>query len=87
MPRLVGPSKAKELILTANIIDGVEAEKIGLVNYVVEQNEESTKAYDRSLELAQAMLPQGPIALRMAKMAINRGMEVTLGFFQYVDEF
>ena len=78
MPRLVGPSKAKELIFTARILDGLEAENIGLVNYVVEQNEEGNMAYNKALELASEMLPQGPIAIAMAKNAINRGIEVTV---------
>lgn len=74
LPRLIGPSKAKELIFTARVVDGTEAEEIGLVNYVVEQNE----AYQKALELASEILPQGPIALKMAKNAINRGIEVDL---------
>lgn len=78
MPRLVGPSKAKELIFTARILDGLEAEKIGLVNYVVEQDEGGAMAYNKALELASEMLPQGPIAIAMAKNAINRGIEVNI---------
>ena len=65
-------SKAKELIFTARILNGVESEKIGVVNYVVDDNE----VYKKALEIATEILPQGPIALKMAKNAINRGMEV-----------
>lgn len=74
LPRLIGPSKAKELIFTARVVNGTEAEEIGLVNYVVEQN----AAYQKALGLASEILPQGPIALKMAKNAINRGIEVDL---------
>ena len=74
MPRLIGVSKAKELIFTASILNGEQSEEIGLVNYVVDENQ----AYNKALEIASEILPQGPIALKMAKNAINRGMEVGL---------
>jgi methylglutaconyl-CoA hydratase len=69
---LVGIAKAKELIFTARILNGEQCEEIGLVNYVVDENQ----AYKKALEIASEILPQGPIALKMAKNAINRGMEV-----------
>ena len=56
----------------ARILNGEQSEEIGLVNYVVDENE----AYNKALEIAKEILPQGPIALKMAKNAINRGMEV-----------
>ena len=65
-------AKAKELIFTARILNGEQSEEIGLVNYIVDENE----AYNKALEIASEILPQGPIALQMAKNAINRGMEV-----------
>ena len=74
MPRLIGVSKAKELIFTASILNGEQSEEIGLVNYVVDENQ----AYNKALEIASEILPQGPIALKMAKNAINQGMEVGL---------
>ena len=58
MPRLVGPAKARELIYTSRIIGGQEAEKIGLVNHCVDQNDNGDAAYVRSLELAREILPQ-----------------------------
>jgi methylglutaconyl-CoA hydratase len=76
--RLVGVAKAKELIFTGRMIQGEEAEKIGLVNKSVKQNETSDAAYQAALELAAEIRPQGPIALRMAKLAISKGNEVDL---------
>ncbi|KAJ8047874.1 Methylglutaconyl-CoA hydratase, mitochondrial [Holothuria leucospilota] len=78
LPRLVGPAKAKELIFTAKVIDGIEAERIGLVNYSVPQNDNHDAAYQRSLELAREILPNGPVAVHMAKLAIDKGLEVDL---------
>ena len=74
LPRLIGMAKAKELIFTARILNGEQSEEIGLVNYVVDENQ----AYNKALEIASEILPQGPIALQMAKNAINQGMEVDL---------
>ncbi|XP_050302216.1 methylglutaconyl-CoA hydratase, mitochondrial [Anthonomus grandis grandis] len=78
LPRIVGPSIAKELIFTSKIVDGKAAHALGLVNHVLEQDEKGEAAYIKSLEIAEEILPNGPLALQMAKMAINRGIEVDL---------
>ena len=78
LTRLVGVGKAKELAFTARMINGKEAERIGLVNKSVPQNETGDAAYQAALELAREIKPNGPIALRMAKTAINYGSEVDL---------
>ncbi|XP_015914040.1 methylglutaconyl-CoA hydratase, mitochondrial [Parasteatoda tepidariorum] len=78
LPRIVGPAIAKELIFTARIIDGKEAFRIGLVNHNVEQNEDGNSAFLRAISLGEEIAQQGPIALRLAKQAINRGMEVDI---------
>jgi len=74
LPRLVGVAKAKELILTARRIEAAEAERIGLVNTVVAPEELMATAYD----LARAITKNGPLAVRQAKLAINKGSEVDL---------
>lgn len=78
LSRLIGPSLAKELIFTARVFDGTEARAMGVVNHVVEQNSAGDAAYQKSLQVAQQIIPNGPVALRMAKQAINRGIEVDL---------
>jgi len=78
LPRLVGVATAKELIFTARVLDGREARAIGLVNHVVEQNKEGNAAFGRAVELAQEIAVNGPVAVRMAKQAINFGSEVDL---------
>jgi methylglutaconyl-CoA hydratase len=72
LPRLIGKARAKELIFTARKLDAARAMELGLVEYV----EPAGKAMDRALEIAREILPNGPIALRMAKQAVNRGVEV-----------
>jgi len=72
LPRLIGASRAKELIFTARRIDAAEAGRLGLVDRVVPAG----KALDGALALAREILPNGPVALRMAKLAVNRGLEL-----------
>lgn len=76
LPRLIGVSKAKELIYTGRVLNSVQAAEIGLADYSVEQNENGDAAYVRAMELAQEMQSQGPVALRMAKKSISKGIEV-----------
>ncbi|XP_071458676.1 methylglutaconyl-CoA hydratase, mitochondrial isoform X3 [Marmota flaviventris] len=78
LPRAIGMSLAKELIFSARVLDGQEAKAVGLISHVLEQNQEGDAAYRKALGLAREFLPQGPVAMRVAKLAINQGMEVDL---------
>ncbi|XP_065802727.1 methylglutaconyl-CoA hydratase, mitochondrial isoform X3 [Muntiacus reevesi] len=78
LPRAIGMSLAKELIFSARVLDGQEAKSVGLISHVLEQNQEGDAAYRKALDLAREFLPQGPVAMRVAKLAINQGMEVDL---------
>ncbi|XP_036897154.1 methylglutaconyl-CoA hydratase, mitochondrial isoform X2 [Sturnira hondurensis] len=75
LPRAIGMSLAKELIFSARVLDGQEAKSVGLISHVLEQNQEGDAAYRKALDLAREFLPQGPVAMRVAKLAINQGME------------
>jgi enoyl-CoA hydratase len=74
LPRLVGRGKALEMILTGEMIEAQEAYRIGLINKIVPPGELVTVAMDMAKEMAS----KGPIALRYAKEAICKGMDVTL---------
>ncbi|KAM9096828.1 methylglutaconyl-CoA hydratase, mitochondrial isoform X1 [Sarcophilus harrisii] len=78
LPRAIGMALAKEMIFSARVLDGQEAKSIGLISHVLEQNEMGDAAYRKALALAREFLPQGPVAMRVAKLAINQGMEVDL---------
>ncbi len=74
LPRLIGSSRAKELIMTGRQVRSEEALDIGLVNKVVPADE----VLDASLAWA-AELAKGPlVAHQLAKSAIDRGLEGTL---------
>ncbi|XP_043984952.1 enoyl-CoA hydratase domain-containing protein 2, mitochondrial isoform X1 [Gambusia affinis] len=79
LPRMVGVTLAKELIFTGRRVGGQAALELGLVNRAVEQNQSGDAAYKEALTLAREILPQAPFAVRMAKEAINRGVEVDIG--------
>ncbi|KAL1547047.1 methylglutaconyl-CoA hydratase [Salvia divinorum] len=74
LPRLVGKSTAKELIFTGRKVDGKDALSMGLVNHCVPAGEAHLKA----LEIARFINQKGPVAIRMAKRAIDGGMEVDI---------
>ncbi len=72
LPRLIGSARAKELIFTARRFGAAEGERLGLVARVAPTG----GALAAALELAREILPNGPVALRMAKLAINRGVDL-----------
>nr|ACO10123.1 Methylglutaconyl-CoA hydratase, mitochondrial precursor [Osmerus mordax] len=76
LPRAVGVAVAKEMIFTGLRVGGQRAEELGLVNRAVPQNQTGDAAYSEAVSLAREILPQAPIAVRMAKEAMNRGIEV-----------
>ncbi|KAH8336824.1 hypothetical protein KR059_004750 [Drosophila kikkawai] len=86
LPRILSPALAKELIFTARVFDGTEAKDLGLVNHVVQQNETKDAAYQQALKLAEEILPNGPVGVRMAKLAIDKGMQVDLATGYSIEE-
>ena len=74
LPRLIGVSRAKDLILTGRQVDAAEALHIGLVNRVLP----AAEVYDAAVELAGRLVKGPALALRAAKEAIDRGMDADL---------
>jgi enoyl-CoA hydratase/carnithine racemase len=74
LPRIVGRARALEMLLSNRWLDGEEAFRFGLVNRVV--------AKDRLLkaaeELAETIASRDPLAVRSAKQAVVRGMDLPL---------
>lgn len=74
LPRLIGVCRAKELIFTGDIITAEEAFNLGLVNRVVPADQLMTKAK----EIAKKIAAKSLAALKLAKTAINHGMQTNL---------
>jgi enoyl-CoA hydratase len=74
LPRLIGMNMAKELVFTGKMISAVEAEKIGLANKVVPQDQLMGEVMKTAKEIAS----KGKVSLRAAKQAINFGMNADL---------
>jgi enoyl-CoA hydratase len=74
LPRLVGMTKAKELIFTGDMIDANTALLIGLVNKVVPAN----SLIDEAKQMARKMLSKSGTALYYAKKAMNSGADMDL---------
>jgi enoyl-CoA hydratase/carnithine racemase len=75
LPRLVGPSRAKDIVFTGRMVPAPEALAMGLVDRVVPDGE----VYQAARDLA-AQFAGGPaLALRAAKQAIDDGLETDLG--------
>ena len=74
LPRLVGPARAAEMMFTADSVDAATAERIGLINRVVPADSLMDEANALAARLAQA----APIALALAKRALNRALTSTL---------
>lgn len=72
LPRLIGETRAKELIFTAKKIDATTAERYGIVSRVVPTVEELMPV---CLAFAGEMLRNGPVAIRQAKQAIDQGLD------------
>jgi enoyl-CoA hydratase len=69
LPRLVGFGRAKELLLVGEPIDAQTAERIGLVNKVVEPD----ALMDAAKEMAEQIAARGPAAVALVKACVNKG--------------
>ena len=74
LTRLVGMTKAKELVFTGRIIDAKTAEQIGIVNMVVPAD----KFREAVNQFAKDLASKAPVALKVAKALINKGSDIGL---------
>lgn len=75
LPRLIGESRAKELIFTGDRLNAEQAHNIGLVNHVTDDYDSATIM---ALEMANKIGEKGPVAIKAAKQAISNGMKMDL---------
>ncbi|MFW5947492.1 MAG: enoyl-CoA hydratase/isomerase family protein [Gemmatimonadota bacterium] len=74
LPRLVGLGRAMRLILTGELIGADEAERIGLVDLVVDDDE----LRDHTRELATSIARHSPVALKLIKQAVRASAEMPM---------
>jgi 2-(1,2-epoxy-1,2-dihydrophenyl)acetyl-CoA isomerase len=74
LPRLVGNARAAEMFLTADPVDAATAERIGLINRAVPAD----RLMDEATALAARLAKSAPIALGLAKRALNRTFDMNL---------
>ncbi len=74
LPRLVGPARAKRWIFSAKLHDASEALADGVADRVVPESRLESEA----LELAETIAANGPLAVRLAKRAIDGGADLPL---------
>jgi enoyl-CoA hydratase/carnithine racemase len=75
LARLVGPARAKDLVLTGRVVDAAEALALGLVDRVVPAGE---SVYEAALEMVRRYVDGPAQAIRAAKLAIDGGLDLPL---------
>jgi enoyl-CoA hydratase/carnithine racemase len=74
LPRTIGRARALEMLITNHWVNGEEAFHIGLVNQVVPKD----KLFQTAEEMAKKIASYNPMAIRYAKQAVVRGLDLTL---------
>lgn len=82
LSRIIGRGKAMELILTGDVITAAEAERFNLISKAVPLEELMDKAKD----YARRISLKGPLAVRMAKAAVNRGADMEMETALYLEK-
>ncbi|HOB86083.1 MAG TPA: enoyl-CoA hydratase-related protein [Bacillota bacterium] len=75
LPRTIAPGRAKELIFTGEMIEAAEAFRLGLADHLVPAGEAVKKAREIAAKIIKG---SGPLAVRLAKEAVNGGLELGL---------
>ena len=74
LSRIVGKGRALDMILTGKVLDGKEAERVGIVSKAVPYQ----ALWSAVKETAGQIMLKGPVAVRLAKMVINRGYDTDI---------
>lgn len=78
MTRLIGPSRTKDLVFSARHVTAEVAHQMGILDHLVIGGANAAQvhqeAYLEAIAIARSMASNGPVALRAAKVAIDKGM-------------
>lgn len=83
LPRIVGLSKALEIMLTGRTVDAAEAERIGLVNKVVPRE----RLMEEAVEMATRIANLAPVAVELTKLSLHRSTSNDLRSQFYFEAF
>ncbi len=78
LPRLIGPGRASDLILTGRLVSAEEAHSIGLVERLAPLDTDHSVALQLALTIANSLDKCGPLALKEAKRAMRLGRDASL---------
>lgn len=82
LPRLVGKGRALDLVLTGRTVRGEEAYQMGLASYFTQ----SDAMEDTLNEVLHAVRKKGPVAVKLAKLAILTGYDVDMKTAQWIEK-
>jgi enoyl-CoA hydratase len=82
LSRMIGKGKAMELILTGDIITAEEAERLGLVSKSVHEED----LLEVAIDYANRIGSKGPLALRLAKAVVNKGIDIEMDAALYLEK-
>lgn len=82
LPRLIGKGRALDMILTGRVVRGEEAYQIGLASYFAKSDEVD----DVLQEIVANVLKKGPVAIKLAKLAILSGYDVDMKTAQWIEK-
>jgi enoyl-CoA hydratase len=74
LPRLVGPGRAKEIIFSGSNVNAKKAFEIGLVERIAPR----TKLIEEAINLGRQIIANAPKAIKLAKVSIDKGLDLTL---------
>lgn len=82
LARMIGKGRALDMILTGKIIDGEEAEKIGLVTYLIDREEVA----ENISKITENVLKKGPVATLLVKQAVHKGYDIDAGAALWIEK-
>ena len=74
LPRIIGPGKAIEIVLTADFVEAEEAHRLGILNRLVP----SADLEKETMALANRLAQNSPLANRMSKLQLHKGLDTDL---------
>lgn len=82
LSRIIGKGRAIDMILTGKIIDGEQAERIGLVSYLADEE----GLIETVKKVAADVMKKGPVAVKLVKLAVHKGYDVDSGTAMWIEK-